>query len=475
MRVAGKQKHKSLADPIYIIYTIYTLYYDRICGMVRPICFMIMPYATKVTGAAAGSGAPDKVNFDRLWDAALRPAIDQAGYEPVRANEDIGALIIEEMIERLAISDLVLADVSIPNGNVYYEVGIRHAAQKSGCIMTAADWAKPLFDVNQMRQIRYPLPAESISDETAAEIIKIVTAAIPVMSAGDSPFYQVFPKYPNYDPARATAFRQSLEDLSRFQADIIAARSATGEQCRIRALELRKRYYSGGPVQKAVAIELLYTLRDCTDWDTTRQFIDTLPDDLRNSALVKEQRALALSKSGDHDTAIGALRELILNSGDSSERRGLLGGRYKKKWAASKNAADLDRAILEYETGMKLDLNDYYPASNLGRLYRTRKRKGDEDKARISAAVTLTACERARLRKSEDEWLNPTLLGAAFDAGDADKAQELAEQVRTDGPSAWKLQTTLDDCKTSSGLYEEPRRGELLKIVAMLEEMLPPL
>jgi hypothetical protein len=34
------------------------------------------------------------------------------------------------MIERLAISDLVLADVSIPNGNAYYEVGIRHAAQR---------------------------------------------------------------------------------------------------------------------------------------------------------------------------------------------------------------------------------------------------------------------------------------------------------------------------------------------------------
>jgi len=83
-----------------------------------PICFMVMPYSTKPTGAPAGSGAPDKVNFDRLWEAALRPAIQNAGYEAVRANEDIGALIINEMIERLAISDLVLADVSIPNGNV---------------------------------------------------------------------------------------------------------------------------------------------------------------------------------------------------------------------------------------------------------------------------------------------------------------------------------------------------------------------
>jgi hypothetical protein len=55
--------------------------------------------------APASTGAPDKINFDRLWEAALRPAIDKAGYEPVRANEDIGALIINEMIERLAISD----------------------------------------------------------------------------------------------------------------------------------------------------------------------------------------------------------------------------------------------------------------------------------------------------------------------------------------------------------------------------------
>jgi hypothetical protein len=77
----------------------------------------------------------------------------------------------------------VLADVSIPNGNVYYEVGIRHAAQRQGCVMTAATWSKPLFDIDQMRQIRYPLPNESISVETAAEIINIIETAIPLMSA----------------------------------------------------------------------------------------------------------------------------------------------------------------------------------------------------------------------------------------------------------------------------------------------------
>src|SRR5271170_7028061 len=205
---------------------------------------MIMPYNRKPTNAQAGSQAPDKVDFDRLWEAALRPAIDKAGYEPVRANEDIGALIINEMIERLAISDLVIADLSIPNGNVYYEVGIRHAAQRQGCLLTSANWAKPLFDAAQMRRITYPLPVESISDDTAAEIIEIVSAAIPLMAGGESPFYQVFPKFPDYDPARTTAFRKTLEDLSLFQAQIIAARSADkAEDRRARALRLRDDYH----------------------------------------------------------------------------------------------------------------------------------------------------------------------------------------------------------------------------------------
>lgn len=139
--------------------------------MPRLICVMIMPYSTKPTGVTAGSGGPEKVNFDRLWEVALRPAIDNAAYEPVYSN-----LIIKEMINRLAISDLVLTDASIPNSTVYYEAGIRHAAQKQGCIMTAATWSKPLFDIEQMRQIRHAVPDESVSDDTASEISRIVQA-----------------------------------------------------------------------------------------------------------------------------------------------------------------------------------------------------------------------------------------------------------------------------------------------------------
>ena len=51
-----------------------------------------------------------------------------------------GTAIIGQMLGRLYFADLVLADMTIPNGNVYYEVGIRHAAQKTGCVLLSADW-----------------------------------------------------------------------------------------------------------------------------------------------------------------------------------------------------------------------------------------------------------------------------------------------------------------------------------------------
>ncbi len=82
----------------------------------------------------------------------------------MRADQDTGALIINQMLERLYFADLVLADMTIPNGNVYYEVGIRHAAKKTGCVLLAADWSKQLFDVAQMRTVRYPMPDGNIGD-----------------------------------------------------------------------------------------------------------------------------------------------------------------------------------------------------------------------------------------------------------------------------------------------------------------------
>lgn len=79
------------------------------------------------------------------------------------------------MIQRLVLGDLVIADLTLPNANVYYEVGVRHAARKNGCVLVAADWAKPVFDLAQMRQVRFPL-ANGLIDEASAAAARAYVA-----------------------------------------------------------------------------------------------------------------------------------------------------------------------------------------------------------------------------------------------------------------------------------------------------------
>jgi hypothetical protein len=98
-------------------------------------------------------------------------------------------------------------------------------------------------------------------------------------------------------------------------------------------------------------------------------------------------------------------------------------------------------AILAYERGMNLDLNEYYCSSNLPQLYRARNETGDARKADLVLSQVMMACDRGLERGASDEWLRPTLLTAAFDAGDADKAEALTDDVEKIGVVPYKLET----------------------------------
>ncbi len=420
------------------------------------ICFMIMPYGRKPTQAEAGRGVPE-VDFNALWDRAFAPTIKALGYEPVRADQDTGALIITQMIERLYFADLVLADMTIPNGNVYYEVGVRHAAKEKGCVLLAADWSKQLFDVAQMRTIRYPLADGNINDATAEAIATAIKSPIEVLARGGSPVFDSIKGYPSkVDAGAASTMKGVLAEAAAFQGEIRAVRALPYAARISRAKELAEQSCKP-PVTATTGLAALRLLKDCVDaaddWSWIVGFIDKLPADLADLEEVRETYAFALANAGRPMDSIAKLEALIALSGPTPERLGLLGGRYKRLIAKSASPAErqmvLNRSIDAYERGMELDLNEYYCSSNLARLYRQRKRKGDDERARSVSTLVVAACERAKKRGLADEWLRPTLLGAAFDAGDADKAEELATEVGAEGGARWKLQTTMSDLESS--------------------------
>ena len=441
-----------------------------------PVCFMIMPYGRKATLAEAGRG-PAEIDFNALWDRGYVPTIKALGYEPVRADQDTGGLIISQMLERLYFADLVLADMTIPNGNVYYEVGIRHAAQRAGCVLLAADWSKQLFDVVQMRTLRYPLSEGTITEETARAFQSAIKSKIRPLGEGISPMHQSIPGYPsNVDPRKATTTRDQLAELAAFQTKVRAVRAAPRDQRMGKAREL---VASDGspPATYPIALALMMLLRDSvntkSEWSVVLDFVRGLPDGFANEPEVQENRAFAAAQAGNDVQAIAEIQTLIDTMGPTPERFGLLGGRYKRLAATAAEAERrrfLNKAIESYEQGMELDLNAYYCSSNLPRLYRERAKPGDEERAQTVLRLVIAACERARRRELADEWLRPTLLAAAFDLGDPDKAEELVDAVVSEGSAIWKVETNLRDLNASLlQVSDASKRARLSAVIDQLK------
>jgi hypothetical protein len=441
------------------------------------LCFMIMPYGRKPTQVEPSSNAPGEIDFNALWDKAFAPTIQSLGYDPVRADQDNGAMIINQMIERLYFADLVLADMTIPNGNVYYEVGIRHAAKKTGCVLLAADWSKQLFDIAQMRTIRYPLKEGTIEAATAKLVSEAIKGPIDVLSRGNSPVFSSIRGYPtNPDPTDASTMKDVMAQTAALQGKIRAVRATPKSDRMAAAQALAERSINTRTIPTD-ALALIRLLKDSADapeeWSWLANFVEKLPVDIANLEDARDTYAFALANAGRPTEAIAKLEELLATLGPTPERLGLLGGRYKRLFARAKEGADktdfLNSAIDAYERGMELDLNQYYCSCNLPRLYRQRKLNDDEVRADIVAKVVLAACERAEKLGVADEWLKQTLLGAAFDARECDKAEKLAAEVRSKAAERWKLRSTIGDLELSAEQVQDEGMRDCL--TAILERL----
>src|SRR5207244_8971001 len=74
----------------------------------RPLCFVLMPFGTKKDPA----GGSD-IDFDSIYEQGLRPGIEDAGMEPLRADEErTGGIIHKVMFERLLLCDFAVADLT---------------------------------------------------------------------------------------------------------------------------------------------------------------------------------------------------------------------------------------------------------------------------------------------------------------------------------------------------------------------------
>jgi hypothetical protein len=111
-----------------------------------------------VVGPIGADDSADRVRADWLLEMVIEPVmVDFPQFAVKRADKiSIPGMIDAQIINALLTADLVIADLSNLNPNAFYEIGIRHMAQKPIIHMQAADEKIP-FDVSLFRSIKYSI------------------------------------------------------------------------------------------------------------------------------------------------------------------------------------------------------------------------------------------------------------------------------------------------------------------------------
>jgi hypothetical protein len=151
-------------------------------------CFIVMPFGVKVFPDGSGR----TYDFDKVYRVLIQRAVREAGMKPIRADERVSsALIHTDMFRDLRDRRVVLADLSLENPNVFYELGIRHVMSSNGTVLMCRKGFALPFDVKLSRVIFYDFDGVSLDWEEVERVLKHLKVALQEARKGlpDSPVH----------------------------------------------------------------------------------------------------------------------------------------------------------------------------------------------------------------------------------------------------------------------------------------------
>jgi hypothetical protein len=165
--------------------------------------FIIRPFGTKEI--PLGDGNTETVNFDEVQKALLNPALLPLRMTATTTDVVISAgNIREDMFHLLMTADLVIADVTYNNPNVFYELGIRHAFRDRATFLIRSNVAPYPFDLQTDRYFEYnhtQLGDEAHKRKVVDGLTKALRATLNSERA-DSPVFRLLPRMRSEDRSR---------------------------------------------------------------------------------------------------------------------------------------------------------------------------------------------------------------------------------------------------------------------------------
>lgn len=159
-----------------------------------------------------GSDEQKRKHFSGVFQGIIIPAAEKAGYVPKRS--DITAEpgnITHDIIQDLANSDMVIADLTGANPNVFFELGVRHAFRKSGTVHIIDQEHDIPFDIRQYRAIEYTTDLADIP-QTIEKIVDAIQRRESQPERPDNPVHDAIKDLPmDIRSTGDSALRNQLE------------------------------------------------------------------------------------------------------------------------------------------------------------------------------------------------------------------------------------------------------------------------
>lgn len=367
------------------------------------------------------------VDFDRVDEELIKPALQQLGIDGGTTSEIVEAgNIREDMFRELVEADVVVADVSVHNANVFYELGVRHAVKNRATVLIRARIDEVPFDLRTDRYLSYDPASAAASVPKLVEVLRETLANERI----DSPLFQLLPEFT--PGPHATLF-----DLPRDLAeDIEQAREAR----RAADLRLIADEVVGLRFEQAAMRAVARALADVGDdagaqhaWERIRTV--RADDQEANRALSDIYRRLGDLTSSDQAIK-RALGGATLSSLDRAELYALRGSNSKRRWATQwRGASEQDRASVAlrsrelevslrfYRRGFGEELNHWYSGLNALALAKIASELADRcpDDWRTRFDTDAEAARELEQLGAEVAWLTSTVR-ASLDA-DRDRSR----------------------------------------------------
>jgi tetratricopeptide (TPR) repeat protein len=386
----------------------------------KPHAFVAMPFGTKKDANG------QEIDFNRVYDELLTPAVRDAGLEVFRADAETRAGDIRsDMFQELLMADLVVADLTIDNPNVWYEIGVRHALRARGVVIVSGGKATTAFDLYTDRKLRYGLagggPDPATLDKDRAALTTMVRATMESWHGRTiSPVYNLLPQLqePDWKSLRVGDVREFWEWHDKWEGRIDWARRESlvgdvlvlADEAPVSAFRADAWIKAGEALRKAEHFDFaLEQLERGLEIEPTHL------KGLREKGVCLQRLALTGTPGHSLDRARAHYRELIETHPNDAETWALAGRLDKDAWVGSwrlagKTPAEmrdeaayedglLRAAVESYAKGYRRSPGHYYSGINaltLMHLYRhlNSNARYDREMDTMAGAVRFAAeCE----------------------------------------------------------------------------------